>query len=234
MITLYGDHVIKLDSGPRTHTSPQNYTFIPVLLILSQYFFFRGSGLHPYVSQNPQLTLSEAVPVINDWKGGVGLIFEMEMAMKSRGLLPSSDNPQNTIFLKFEWQFFGNTASKHVCDSSVYILPVPAADKLFIRCMEKGVYKGFTNKFLPVLVGKYNLTPQDTYLYNIYTDKDMAHESQLNKYEGQATCGFYQLMYHNQTSVGHLLGSNNHVLKHLHGLAYLQKKNARPNKPMDK
>ena len=74
----------------------------------------------------------------------------------------------------------------------------------------------------------------NTYLYNIYTDKDMAHESQLNKYEGQTTRGFYQMMYHNQTSVGHLLGSNNHVLKHLHGLAYLQKKNARPNKPMDK
>ena len=122
------------------------------------------------MSQNPQLTLSEAVPVINDWKGGVGLIFEMEMAMKSRGLLPSSDNPQNTIFLKFEWQFFGITASKHVCDSSLYILPVPAGDKLFIRYMEKGVYKGFTKKFLPVLMGKYNLTPQDTYLYNIYTD----------------------------------------------------------------
>ena len=114
------------------------------------------------MSQNPQLTLSEAVPVINDWKGGVGLIFEMEMAMKSRGLLPSSDNPQNTNFLKFEWQFFGITASKHVCDSSLYILPVPAGDKLFIRYMEKGVYKGFTKKFLPVLMGKYNLTPQDT------------------------------------------------------------------------
>ena len=145
--------------------------------------------------KNPQLTLSEAVPVINDWKGGVGLIFEMEMAMKSRGLLPSSDNPQNTNFLKFEWQFFGITASKHVCDSSLYILPVPAGDKLFIRYMEKGVYKGFTKKFLPVLMGKYNLTPQDTYLYNIYTDKDMAHESQLNKYQGQTTRGFYQLMY---------------------------------------
>ena len=95
------------------YTSPQNYTFIPVLLILSQYFF-QGSGLHPYVSQNPQLTLSEAVPVINDWKGGVGLIFEMEMAMKSRGLLPSSDNPQNTNFLKFEWQFFWDY-SKQAC-----------------------------------------------------------------------------------------------------------------------
>ena len=64
------------------------------------------------MSQNPQLMLSEAVPMINDWKGGVGLIIEMEMAMKSRGLLPSIDNPKNTNFLKFEWQFFGITASK--------------------------------------------------------------------------------------------------------------------------
>ena len=67
------------------------------------------------MSQNPQLTLSEAVPVINDWKGGVGLIFEMEMAMKSRGLLPSSDNPQNTNFLKFEWQFFWDYSKQGMC-----------------------------------------------------------------------------------------------------------------------
>ena len=184
--------------------------------------------------QNPQLNLSEAVPVINDWKGGVGLIIEMEMAMKSRGFLASIDNPKNTNFLKFDWQIFGITASKHVCDSSLYILPIPAGNKLFIRYMEKGVYKGFTKKFLPVLTDKYNLTPQDTYLYNIYTDKDLDHERKLNKYQGQTTCGFYQMMYNNKSSVGHLLGSNKHVLKHLHGLAYLQKKDARPNKPTDK
>ena len=82
------------------------------LVIFSMLKKFQGSGLHPYVSQNPQLKLSEAVPMINDWKGSVGLIIEMEMAMKSRGLLPSIDNPKNTIFLKFEWQFFGITASK--------------------------------------------------------------------------------------------------------------------------
>ena len=66
------------------------------------------------MSQNPQLKLSEAVPMINDWKGGVGLIIEMEMAMKIRGLLPSIDNPKNTNFLKFEWQFFGDYSKQAI------------------------------------------------------------------------------------------------------------------------
>ena len=41
-----------------------------------------------------------------------------------------------------------------LCDSSLYILPVPAGDKLFIRYMEKGVYKGFYQKVPPSLNGQ--------------------------------------------------------------------------------
>ena len=48
--------------------------------------------------------------------------------------------------------------------------------------MEKGVYKGFTQKFLPVLLEKYNIPPENAYMWNIYTDQDLSHENSLNKY----------------------------------------------------
>ena len=190
--------------------------------------------MHAYTCQTPHLTQSEAVSALTEWRGGIDLISEMEFAMKARGLLPSSDNPKNTTYLKFEWQFMGISASQNVCDSSLYVLPVPCGNKLFIRYLEKGVYRGFTKKFLPVLLQKYNIEEKDSYLLNLYTDKDMHHESQLNKYATQTTRGFYQMMYHNNTSIGNLLTSNQNALKDLHALAYLQKKNTRPNKPMDK
>ena len=110
----------------------------------------------------------------------------MEMSMKSQGMLPTIENPKNTDLLKFEWNFFGMTASDNVCQCSLYILPIPSADKLFIRYMEKGVYKGFTQKILPVLLEKYNIPPENAYMWNIYTDQDLSHENSLNKYEAGA------------------------------------------------
>ena len=80
--------------------------------------------------------------------------------MKSWGMLPTIENQKNTNLLKFEWNFFGMTASDNVYQCSLYILPIPSVDKLFIRYMEKGVYKGFTQTFLPVLLEKYNIPPK--------------------------------------------------------------------------
>ena len=119
----------------------------------------------------------------------------MEMSMKSRGMLPTIENQKNTDLLKFEWNFFGMTASDNVCQCSLYILPIPSVDKLFIRYMEKGVYKGFTQKFLPVLLEKYNIPPENAYMWNIYTDQDLSHENSLNKYEDRSTKGFNQMMW---------------------------------------
>ena len=98
--------------------------------------------------------------------------------MKSRGMLPTIENRKNTDLLNFEWNFFGMTASDNVCQCSPYILPIPSVDKLFIRYMEKGGYKGFTQKFLPVLLEKYNIPPENAYTWNIYTDEDLSHEKQ--------------------------------------------------------
>ena len=99
---------------------------------------------------------------------------------------------------------------------------------------EKGVYKGFTQKFLPVLLEKYNIPPENAYMWNIYTDQDLSHENSLNKYEDRSTKGFYQMMYKNTNSAGNLLGRVKHQLDPLHCLVYVQKKNTRPNVATDK
>ena len=97
-----------------------------------------------------------------------------------------------------------------------------------------GVYKGFTQKFLPVLLEKYNIPPENAYMWNIYTDQDLSHENSLNKYEDRSTKGFYQMMYKNTNSAGNLLGRVKHQLDPLHCLVYAQKKNTRPNVATDK
>ena len=154
--------------------------------------------------------------------------------MKNLSILPSIDDPKNTNFLKFEWHLFSISSSDNVCESAIYILPIPSKDKLFIRYMEKGVYKGFTKKFLPVLLEKYNCREEDAFLWNVYSDKDMRNEATLNKYPDRSTKGFYKLMYSNKTSVGNLLGEVKHKLDQLHCILYTQKKNTRPNVATDK
>ena len=100
--------------------------------------------------------------------------------------------------------------------------------------LEKGVYKGFTKKFLPVLLQKSKYKEEDVFLWNAYSDQDMKHESSLNKYPDRSTKGFYKLMYHNKTSVGNLLGQVKHQLDQLYCVLYTQKKNTRPNIATDK
>ena len=98
----------------------------------------------------------------------------------------------------------------------------------------KECLQGFTQKFLPVLLEKYNIPPENAYMWNIYTDQDLSHENSLNKYEDRSTKGFYQMMYKNTNSAGKLLGRVKHQLDPLHCLVYAQKKNTRPNVATDK
>ena len=154
--------------------------------------------------------------------------------MKNIGILPSVDHPKDTNFLKFEWNLFGISSSDNVCECSLYILPIPSKDKLFIRYLEKGVYKGFTKKFLPVLLEKYKFKPEDTLLWNVYSDQDIKHENSLNKYLDRSTKRFNNLVYNNINSVGKLLGTVKHQLDQLHCVVYAQKKNTRPNIATDK
>ena len=116
--------------------------------------------------------------------------------MKNLCILPSIDDPQNTNFLKFEWNLFSICSSDNVCESAIYIVPIPSKDKLFIRYLRRGESKGFTKKFLPVLLEKYKYKEEDVFVWNAYSDQDMKHESTLNKYPDRSTKGFNNLMYH--------------------------------------
>ena len=195
---------------------------------------FQASVLHEYGNIPQKLTLTEGVEAIYEWKGCVALVCEMERCMKNLSILPSIDDPKNTNYLKFEWNLFSICSSDNVCESAIYIIPIPSKDKLFIWYLEKGIYKGFTKKFLPVLLQKYNYKEEDVFLWNAYSDQDMKHESSLNKYPDRSTKGFYKLMYHNKTSVGNLLGQVKHQLDQLYCVLYTQKKNTRPNIATDK
>ena len=190
--------------------------------------------MHSYTCHTSHLTQSEAVSALTEWRGCIDLISEMEFAMKARGLLPSSDNPKIQPISSLNGNLWEYQQARMSVTPHYTCYQCPVAANLFIRYLEKGVYRGFTKKFLPVLLQKYNIEEKDSYLLNLYTDKDMHHESQLNKYATQTTRGFYQMMYHNNTSIGNLLTGNQNALKDLHALVYLQKKNTRPNKPMDK
>ena len=155
--------------------------------------------------------------------------------MKSRGMLPTIENPKNTDLLKFEWNFFGMTASDNVCQCSLYILPIPSVDKLFIRYMEKGCLQGIHPKNFCLYFLRNITFHQKMLTCGTFTlTKDLSHENSLNKYEHTSTKGFYQMMYKNTNSAGNLLGRVKHQLDPLHCLVYVQKKNTRPNVATDK
>ena len=58
--------------------------------------------------------------------------------MKNLSILPSIDDPKNTNFLKFEWNLFSICSSDNVCESAIYIVPIPSKDKLFHLVLGEG------------------------------------------------------------------------------------------------
>ena len=188
---------------------------------------------HDYGNQKPP-SLTEGVKEIHKWRGCAGLVSEMEFKMKALGLIPSTDHPKNLQYLKLEWQFFGIGASKNVSQGSLLILPVFCVDKLFIRYFESGIYKGFTKKFVPVLLQKFQIPPESAFLWNLYTDRDIEEENAQEKYTYSSTTGFNNLMYGNQRSVGNLITSVQPILDTLYCLIRIEKKDSRPNQWLDR
>ena len=90
------------------------------------------------------------------------------------------------------------------------------------------MYKGFTKKFLPVLNQKTGVDLQNTFLWNVYTDKDIQSTSNKKKYKDQQARGFHNMQYSNQSSVGHALTDVQNKLDQLKSVLYLQKKNPGP------
>ena len=201
---------------------------------ISIYHFFTINTMdHDYQHQKPP-SLAQGVKEIHNWRGCAGLVSEMEFKMKSLGLIPSTEHPKNLQYLKLKWQFFGIGSSKNVSQGALLILPVFCVDKLFIRYFEAGIYKGFTNKFLPVLLQKYQIQPESAFLWNLYTDRDIEEENCQEKYTYCSTTGFNNMMYGNQKSIGNLITSVQPILDTLHCLLHVEKKDSRPNQALDR
>ena len=53
---------------------------------------------------------------------------------------------------------------------------------------------------------KYLVTLESSYLWKVWTDKDLKSDAKLNRYMNQSTRGFNQMLYANKTTVDHVLG----------------------------
>ena len=115
-------------------------------------------------------------------------------------------------------------SSKNLSESALFILPVAAQDKIFIRYFEVGVYRGFTKKFLPVILQKYDMPQESTFLWQLYTDRDAEEENSLEKYPYHSTRGFQRIMYSNDKSVGNLLTKVQAIFDQMHCLMYTDKR----------
>ena len=187
--------------------------------------------LHEYGAPNHHLNPYQLAGHLKHWNPGLHLVFEMEQGLKNVNLFPTEDSPDNVGLLKLESQFLSLISP--FCDSALYICPVVRQDKLFIRYIEAGMYRGFTKKFLPVLAQKHLVSVENCFMWNVYTDMDIQEKSKKGKkgktarYKGHRTRGFQQLQYSNKTSVGHCLADVKKDLDPLKSVIYIQKQQAR-------
>ena len=119
-------------------------------------------------------------------------------------------------------------------DSSLCICPIVRQEKLFVRYIETGMYKGFNKKFPPVLTQKHSVSLDSTFLWNVYTDKDIEAKGRNKKYKDQQVRQFQKMQYSNQSSVGHVLTDVKNQLDPLKAVLYIQKKKARPSHHEDR
>ena len=101
--------------------------------------------LHEYGAPNHHLNPYQLAGHLKHWNPGLHLVFEMEQGLKNVNLFPTEDSPDNVGLLKLESQILSLISP--FCDSALYICPVVRQDKLFIRYIEAGMYRGFTKNF---------------------------------------------------------------------------------------
>ena len=188
---------------------------------------------HDYYEAFTTKSASDVAQKFNKCTRGVQLVTEMETAMKNLNLLPHEIN-SNPGLIQLESQFLDIISSDNIVQSALYMLPIVHQGKLFLRYIEKGVYKGFTGKFSNVIASSLNLESTQIFPWIVYTDKDICEEKKRNKYKERTSTGFEQLMYRNKKSVGNLILSMESQLDELNAVIYIQIKNPRPNRPTDR
>ena len=153
--------------------------------------------------------------------------------MKSFDLIPNENNSKPGL-IQLESQFLDIISSDNIVQSALYIMPIVHQGKLFLRFIEKGIYKGFTSKFAPVIASNQDLDPTQIFPWIVYTEKDISEEGKRNKYSDRTSTGFEQLMYRNKKSVGNLILGMESQLNNLNAVIYIQIKNPRPNRSTDR
>lgn len=158
----------------------------------------------------------------------------METAFQQLDLMPNEQSTDPGL-LKLESQFLDICSCSNLVDSALYLVPIFYNGQVFVRYMEKGMFKGFTSKFRSVLSAHFKIPVQKIVYWMVYTDKDFKEQS-TRKYSGknQVSRGYEQMMYRNKTSVGELVSSLRSKLDHLKSVIYVQKNNARPTHPEDR
>ena len=87
--------------------------------------------------------------------------------------------------LQLESHFLDQCFSYNVVESAIYIVPVYHDGKLFVRCMEHGVCKEFTSRFISAFADRYNIPTKNVVQWMVYTDKDFVEASIRMKYSGK-------------------------------------------------
>ena len=101
----------------------------------------------------------------------IELVDQMEEYFQHLDLLPNQDSSDPGI-LQLESQFLDMCSTNNIVESVIYIVPAYYDGKLFVRCMEQGMFKGFTSSFFSALTERYNIPASKVIPWMVYTDKD--------------------------------------------------------------
>ena len=188
---------------------------------------------HDYYQNFTANSSSDVAKKFQQCAEGIKLVQDMESALKSLNLFPSQFQ-NNQGLIQLETQFLDLIASDNVVHSALYLIPIEHQGKVFIRFIEKGMYKGFTAKIVPLIASKFDVDHNEIYPWIVYTDKDIEEEGKRNKYSERTSTGFHQLMYSNKKSVGKILSGLQDKLDQMNAIIYIEMKNPRPSRPEDR
>ena len=87
---------------------------------------------------------------------------QMEEYFQHLDLLPHQEST-DTGLLQLKFQYLDLCSTFNVVKSAIYIVPAYHQSKLFVRYMEKGVYKGFTPRFISAFTEKYNIAARNVF-----------------------------------------------------------------------
>ena len=135
-------------------------------------------AIHDYGAQHEKLTPDQVANNQNHWKQGLYLVFQMKEHCKP-WIISLWKRPIQCKLSKT-----GTKNSSHCIQyKCVWLIPAHcplfSQDNLFIRYTKTWMYRGFTSKILPTLMEKYLFSLESSYLWKVWTEKDLKSEGKL-------------------------------------------------------